>query len=176
MRPGSLRKKIIPRPSKIVACPGPPGPTGPRVWASTVGSRSSRDRRATRVLVNRSAMRPSPRLPTPAVFRCAWAMPASVPSTTESAARPGTTPVLPKAASRAGADPANPVRITHLGHLNYWRNAVAHQKATPPPPGVPAVLLLADIQTWRASCDGLATSLDHIMHAELLRILGVAPW
>jgi hypothetical protein len=76
----------------------------------------------------------------------------------------------------AGADPANPVRITHLAHLNYWRNAVAHQKASPPPPGVPAVLVLADIQAWRASCNGLANSLDDIMLRELLRILGVAPW
>src|SRR5262245_56159492 len=62
----------------------------------------------------------------------------------------------------AAADPANPTRLTHLGHLNYWRNAVAHQKATPPPPGVPATLVLADIQAWRRSCDGLATSLDNI--------------
>jgi hypothetical protein len=76
----------------------------------------------------------------------------------------------------AGADPANPLRVTHLGHLNYWRNAVAHQKATPTPPGVPAMLTLADVQTWRASCDGLATSLDHIMHDVLFRMLGLAPW
>ena len=76
----------------------------------------------------------------------------------------------------AGADPANSVRITHLGHLNYWRNSVAHQKATPPPAGVPAVLTLADLQVWRGSCDGLATSLDVIMGNELLRMLGAAPW
>jgi hypothetical protein len=75
-----------------------------------------------------------------------------------------------------GAAPGNPQRITHLGHLNYWRNHVAHQKATPPPAGVPAVLTLADIQTWRTSCDGLATSLDDIMKRELTRILGTAPW
>lgn len=75
-----------------------------------------------------------------------------------------------------GADPGNPQRVTHLGHLNYWRNHVAHQKSTPPPPGVPAVLTLADIQAWRASCDGLAISLDDIMTQELTRILGVAPW
>jgi hypothetical protein len=30
-------------------------------------------------------------------------------------------------------DPANAPRVTHLGHLNKWRNAVAHQK-----PGAPA--------------------------------------
>lgn len=74
------------------------------------------------------------------------------------------------------ADPGNPQRVTHLGHLNYWRNHVAHQKASPPPAGVPAVLTLVDIQTWRASCDGLATSLDDIMSQKLLRILGAAPW
>ena len=76
----------------------------------------------------------------------------------------------------AGAAPGNPQRVTHLGHLNYWRNHVAHQKATPPPAGVPAGLTLADIQAWRASCDGLATSLDDIMRGELTRILGAAPW
>jgi len=36
-----------------------------------------------------------------------------------------------------GAAPGNPQRLTHLGHLNYWRNHVAHQKATLPPAGVP---------------------------------------
>ena len=75
-----------------------------------------------------------------------------------------------------GAAPGNPQRVTHLGHLNYWRNHIAHQKATPPPQGVPAVLTLADVQAWRASCDGLATSLDDIMGQVLTRILGAAPW
>jgi len=75
-----------------------------------------------------------------------------------------------------GAAPGNPQRVTHLGHLNYWRNHLAHQKATPPPAGVPAVLALADVQAWRASCDGLAASLDDIMRQERTRILGAAPW
>jgi len=75
-----------------------------------------------------------------------------------------------------GAAPENPPRVTHLGHLNYWRNHVAHQKATPPPVGVPAVLTLADIRAWRASCDGLATALDDIMQQELTRILDASPW
>jgi hypothetical protein len=74
------------------------------------------------------------------------------------------------------ADPGSPQRVTHLAHLNFWRNHVAHQKATPPPGGVPAVLALADIQAWRASCDGLATTLDDIMQVELTRILGATPW
>jgi hypothetical protein len=76
----------------------------------------------------------------------------------------------------AGAAPENARRVTDLGHLNYWRNAVAHQHASPPPTGVPAVLTLAHVQTWRASCDGLASSIDGIMHVELSRILGAAPW
>jgi len=71
-------------------------------------------------------------------------------------------------------DPANGPRVTHLGHLNKWRNAIAHQKATAPA-GVPA-LTLASVQGWRASCDGLATWLDGVMYNEMRRILGAAPW
>jgi hypothetical protein len=74
------------------------------------------------------------------------------------------------------ADPANPLRITHLGHLIYWRNTAAHHLTAPAPTGVPAVLTLPDVLSWRTSCDGLAQSLDGIMYNELLRILGVAPW
>lgn len=37
-------------------------------------------------------------------------------------------------------------------------------------------LALNDVQAWRASCDGLANSLDAIMRGELTRILGAAPW
>lgn len=72
------------------------------------------------------------------------------------------------------ADPANGPRVTDLGHLNKWRNAAAHRKASAPA-GVPP-LTLAAVQSWRASCDGLAGWLDGIMYAELLRILGAAPW
>jgi hypothetical protein len=75
-----------------------------------------------------------------------------------------------------GAAQGNPQKVTHIGQLNYWRNHVAHQKATPPPAGVPAVLTLADVQAWRASCDGLATSLDDILRQKLKLILGAAPW
>jgi hypothetical protein len=72
------------------------------------------------------------------------------------------------------ADPANGPRVTQLGHLNKWRNAVAHQKPTAPA-GVPA-LTLAAVQSWRAACDGLAVWLDGIMYNELNIILGAAPW
>lgn len=67
-------------------------------------------------------------------------------------------------------------QITHLDHLNHWRNTAAHQRTSPPPAPIPAMLVLADIRKWRSSCDGLATALDDIMRKELLRILGVAPW
>jgi hypothetical protein len=76
----------------------------------------------------------------------------------------------------AKVDPSNVGRMTRLAHLNYWRNAIAHQKATPFPPGIPSVLILADVQTWRVSCDGLAVSLDVIMGERLLNILGTSPW
>jgi hypothetical protein len=74
------------------------------------------------------------------------------------------------------ADPANALRITHLGHLNFWRNTAAHQKTVPAPSGIPPLLTLADIRNWKASCDGLARSLDAIMYKQMHVILGAAPW
>lgn len=70
----------------------------------------------------------------------------------------------------------NPRQLTDLGHLNAWRNRAAHQGTKPLGGGVPTVLTLARVQGWKASCDGLAASLDAIMRAELLRIMRVAPW
>jgi hypothetical protein len=69
-----------------------------------------------------------------------------------------------------------PQQVTDLGHLNDWRNKAAHQGTRPLGGGVPAALTLSIVQGWRASCDGLAASLDGIMRAELLHIMGVAPW
>ncbi len=69
-----------------------------------------------------------------------------------------------------------PQRVTDLGHLNDWRNKAAHQGTQPLGGGVPAALTLPIVQAWKVSCDGLAQSLDDIMCAELLRIMGVAPW
>jgi hypothetical protein len=74
------------------------------------------------------------------------------------------------------AHPLRPQRVTDLGHLNEWRNKAAHQGTQPLGGGVPTVLSLPVVQGWRTACDGLATSLDIIMHAELLRIMSVAPW
>lgn len=72
------------------------------------------------------------------------------------------------------ADPANVPRLTHLGHLNKWRNAVAHQKPTAPT-GIPP-FTLAFVQSWLISCEGLANWLDAVAYNEMVRILGVAPW
>ncbi len=74
------------------------------------------------------------------------------------------------------AHPAGPRQVTDLGHLNAWRNKAAHQSTRPLEGGVPAALTLPIVQGWRVSCNGLAASLDGIMHVELLRITGVAPW
>src|SRR5438067_10609783 len=71
------------------------------------------------------------------------------------------------------ADPANPPRVTHLGELARWRNVAAHHGTVPA--GLPP-LGMALLQTWRNSCDGLATSLDAIMFNQLRRILKRAPW
>jgi len=72
------------------------------------------------------------------------------------------------------ADPSNGLRVTHLGQLNRWRNAVAH-RTTGAPAGVP-VLALTSVQAWRVSCEGLAAWLDGVMYNELRRLLGAAPW
>jgi hypothetical protein len=47
--------------------------------------------------------------------------------------------------------------VTHLGELNRWRNIAAHHAQPTAGP-----LTLPQLQAWRTSCDGLATSLDHI--------------
>ncbi len=69
-----------------------------------------------------------------------------------------------------------PQQVTDLGHLNKWRNKAAHQGTRPLPGGVPAALSLPVVQSWKASCDGLAVALDGIMCGELHRIMGVIPW
>jgi hypothetical protein len=72
----------------------------------------------------------------------------------------------------AAADPGNPARLVHLNELNRWRNIAAHHGVVPPS-GLPS---LVDIRQWRASCTGLADSLDGIMYNQLRRLLRRAPW
>ena len=74
------------------------------------------------------------------------------------------------------AHPTGSRRVTDLGHMNEWRNKAAHQGNQPLGGGVPVALALPIVQSWKASCDGLATSLDGIMRSEMLRIMGVVPW
>jgi len=70
-------------------------------------------------------------------------------------------------------DPANLPRLAHLSALNKWRNVAAHQGTTAPV-GIP--LNLPSLQSWRTSCDGLATSLDDIVYNHLRRLLRRVPW
>jgi hypothetical protein len=71
---------------------------------------------------------------------------------------------------------ANGPRVTALGHLQAWRNRAVHQSITPLGGGVPAILTLPLLRTWRDDCGGLAVSLDDIMYDCLQGILGAAPW
>jgi hypothetical protein len=75
--------------------------------------------------------------------------------------------------TKVNTDPANMPRQRHLATLNQWRNVAAHQGL---PTAAAGPLTLPLLQTWRNSCDGLATSLDDIMYNQLRRILRRAPW
>ena len=68
------------------------------------------------------------------------------------------------------------MELADLKQLNAWRNKAAHQGIQLLKGGVPATLTRVIVRGWQASCDGLANSLDAIMHAELFRIMEVAPW
>jgi hypothetical protein len=71
------------------------------------------------------------------------------------------------------AGPANATRLANLAAMNKWRNIAAHH-GTPLPTGVP--LNLPALQSWRNSCDGLATSLDSKVYNILRTILKRNPW
>ncbi len=73
----------------------------------------------------------------------------------------------------AAANPANTARLLDLGILNRWRNIAAHHGVIPG--GMP-ILSLPLLQSWRTSCDGLASSLDDILYNELRRLLRRTPW
>jgi hypothetical protein len=70
-------------------------------------------------------------------------------------------------------DPANAARRQHLAALNQWRNVAAHQRTRLP---VGGSLTLVALQSWRSSCDGLATSLDGVVYNQLRSILRRKPW
>jgi len=72
------------------------------------------------------------------------------------------------------ANPVNGPRITHVGHLNVWRNYVAHHKTSMPATRGP--FTIGTLRAWRTSCDGLATEFDGILYNQLQAFLVVPPW
>jgi hypothetical protein len=75
--------------------------------------------------------------------------------------------------AKVNADPANTPRRQHLALLNHWRNLAAHQGV---PTAAAGLLTLPSLQTWRNTCDGLATTLDAILYNHLRGILKRPPW
>jgi hypothetical protein len=70
--------------------------------------------------------------------------------------------------------PLNDGLITRINHLNAWRNYAAHHNKLPPEHGGP--FTLATIQTWKNSCNDLATVLDGVMYNQLSTVTGKTPW
>ena len=64
-----------------------------------------------------------------------------------------------------------------LEELNDWRNAIVHQDfaAAMLRAGRPK-LPLAQVQSWRKACDGLARSFEEVLHGHLQTMTGVPPW
>jgi hypothetical protein len=71
----------------------------------------------------------------------------------------------------------NPRRRSLLEELNDWRNAIAHQDFGPTmlTASRPA-LVLAQVQTWRKACNGLAQSFDAVLRSHLRGVTGAFPW
>jgi hypothetical protein len=71
----------------------------------------------------------------------------------------------------------NPARRALLEELNEWRNAIAHQDFAPAMlRGGQPVLHLAQVQSWRKACEGLAPSFDEVMLTHIQVKTGIAPW
>jgi hypothetical protein len=73
--------------------------------------------------------------------------------------------------------PANPARKAALDEMSEWRNAIAHQDfpAAMLRAGRPS-LTLAQVQTWRKACDGLARAFALVLRDHLQSLTGSAPW
>lgn len=71
----------------------------------------------------------------------------------------------------------NPTRKAVLEEMNDWRNAIAHQDFTTAmlKAGRPN-LTLAQVQTWRKACDGLARSFDEVLRQHLQTLTSLVPW
>lgn len=73
-------------------------------------------------------------------------------------------------------DPRNATRRVHLGLLNAWRNAIAHQDFDPTQLGGTTTLRLDRVRRWRGSCQRLALSFDAVMRNHLHALTGTSPW
>src|SRR5204863_6931974 len=73
--------------------------------------------------------------------------------------------------------PQNLARKVALEEMNEWRNAIAHQDfaASMLKAGRPG-LTLAQVQTWRKACDGLARSFEEVLRRHLHILTGAVPW
>lgn len=72
--------------------------------------------------------------------------------------------------------PRTAARRRALESLNAWRNAVAHQDFDPAKLGGRKRLQVAQVRAWRAACNGLAGTLDTVVRAQLMALVGVPPW
>ena len=70
--------------------------------------------------------------------------------------------------------PLNRRRREKLKTLNEWRNAIAHQDFSKVG-GSPA-LTLGTVESWRAACRGLASSLDVLVRGYACRVVGNRSW
>ena len=73
--------------------------------------------------------------------------------------------------------PQNPTRKAALEEMNEWRNAIAHQDFTTAMMRAGRLTLtLAQVQTWRKACDGLARSFDDVLRSHIQTLTGSIPW
>jgi hypothetical protein len=69
----------------------------------------------------------------------------------------------------------NSERNKSLDMLNQWRNAIAHQKFDPSKL-VSTRLGVAQVRSWRKTCDRLARAFDRIMRDHIRSVTGTSPW
>lgn len=71
---------------------------------------------------------------------------------------------------------ANGPRRDQLETLNAWRNAIAHQNFDPAKLGGISRLGIAQVRSWRRSCEALTLAFDAVLRAHLLAVAKRSPW